>query len=107
MLPDKNIVIVRNLLPIKFYKNQKLIHKGRYCFLAQMLERWNYTIPEAARLPSDLQIIIPYLTIECRQRIVDTPLSLSILQLDTFPRHLQLQKFQSLLLKQGLTVHYV
>lgn len=103
---DRNIVIVKNLLPIKFYKNQKLIHKGRYCFLAQMLERWNYTIPESARLPSDLEITIPYLTIECRQRIVDTPLTLDILGLDMFPRELQLRNFSAILLKQGLTVHY-
>ena len=103
---DRNIVIVKNLLPIKFYKNQKLIHKGRYCFLAQMLERWEFTIPEGARLPSDLETTIPYLTVECRQRIVDTALTLEILKLDMFPRELQLRNFSALLLKQGLTVHY-
>ena len=59
-----------------------MVHNGHVDILGQMILQQGFEIPDKTRLPSQLECTIPYLTMEIRRRIVETPLSLEIIQLD-------------------------
>ena len=63
---------------------------GQYDLLGQILYSLGYAIPPRTRLPSQLDKPIPYFTLTIRDRLVDTPLSQSILtaSLTVHPREL-------------------
>lgn len=99
------IRIIRRLLPVKFAKNQRMSTNPRMDYLGQILYQWGHD-PGSARLPSELGLLIPYLTTELRGRIIDTALTISIVKLDTHPRDEQERKLSQLFSEVGIEVIY-
>jgi hypothetical protein len=77
-LPKREIVLVTSDLqfPPKYLHCPKT---GQYDLLGQILYSLGYAVPPKTRLPSQLNLPIPYFTVTIRDHVVDSALSQSIL----------------------------
>jgi hypothetical protein len=68
------------------HPNKYLFDGSHYDFLGAILLFNGISIPEKCKFPSEMKILIPYYTYKLRGKIVDTPLTISILQFDSHPQ---------------------
>ena len=99
--------IVYSALP-KGKQRFQYLETDHYCdFLGQCIRQMGFNTEGKHRLPSDLGLHIPPFTMKIRGRIIDTPLSIAILQLDSSPEIQKLGQFVKLMNKAGFNVRYV
>jgi len=112
ILPNKGypmtiFKIVRRCLPQKYNKHQYLKDGMTYDFLGQMMEQLGICVPDKIKFPSELDVRIEYITFSLRGRIIETPLAISIMKLDSVPSPERYQKFEQLLNSVGLKVEWL
>lgn len=79
----KTISIPRIVLK---HPNKYLLRDNQYDILGCILLKLGYTIPDKTKLPSELKMEIPYFTTSIRRKIVDTDLTIRLLDLDCSPQ---------------------
>lgn len=90
-----HIKIIRRRLPTSGHKY--LRNGNQFDYLGQILVQLGHDIPDKTRTPQDLGYTIPKFTYVCRNKVVNTCLSLHILGLDNKPKDLQESTLESLL----------
>lgn len=76
-------------------------------YLGQCLTQLGYNVEGKHRLPSDLGLLIPPFTIKCRDRIIDSQLTISIAQLDLHPEDTRHSSFVKLMNTNNYNVKFV
>lgn len=74
-----------------------LFDGNQYDLLGCFLLHNGIVIPEKIRFPSELKIVIPHITFKLRNKFVDSPLAIQILQLDYSPQKTALVRVNELL----------
>lgn len=74
-----------------------LFDGNHYDLLGCFLLHNGIVIPEKIRFPSELKIVIPHITFKLRNKFVDSPLAIQILQLDYSPQKTALVRVNELL----------
>lgn len=90
----KTIEIPRIILN---HPNNFLNRLGRYDILGCILVSLGYELQDKIRLPSDLKVEIPHFTRKIRRQIVDTPLTIALIDLDCSPQKEAVDKANILL----------
>lgn len=87
------------LIPISIFNHSQdyLLKENKVDILGAILLECRYNVPDKSRLPSDLKIEIPLFTRSIRRRIVDTPLTHSLLTLSFFPQGEALKRANQIL----------
>lgn len=78
--------------PLKYLFKDEIVD-----ILGAILVNLGYSIPDKSKFPSELKLEIPHFTKRVRNRVVDTELTYSILNLDIFPRKEAVAKANELL----------
>ncbi len=84
-------------LSVLNHSQDYLLKENKVDILGAILLESGYTIPDKARLPSDLKQEIPLFTRSIRRRIVDTPLTQTMMTLSFFPQGEALKRANQLL----------
>lgn len=84
-----------------------LFDGDRYDFLGAILLHNGIPIPEKSKFPSELKILIPFFTYKIRGKIVDTPLTINILQFDNHPQREALVGINKLLIPLSIELQIV
>lgn len=105
--PVKTFKIVRKCLPQKYSKHQYLKEGLTYDFCGQMMEQLGIVVPEKVKFPSELEVYIEHLTFNLRGRIIETPLCINIMKLDSVPSPERYHKFEALLKTANLKVEWL
>lgn len=79
----------------------------RYDFLGCLLFYNGIPIPEKIKFPSELKILIPFYTYKIRGKILDTPLTINILQYDNHPQREALVGINKLLIPLSIELQIV
>lgn len=101
------VVINTSRLPTHLRTHRYLV--DGYCidYLGQILIQRGYDIPEKTRFPSELKTLIPPFTCPLRGIIVDTILTLRILQLDRVNLNVRNDKFEELMNDSNISVQWI
>ncbi len=102
----KCFTIVYSALP-KGKQRFQYLETDNYCdLLGQCIRQMGFNTEGKHRLPSDLGLHIPPFTMKVRGRIIDTPLAIAIMQLDSSPEIQKLGRFIKLMNGAGFNVKY-
>lgn len=79
------------------HPNNYINRLGRYDLLGCILVTLGYDPPDKTRFPSDLKLEIPHFTRKVRRTVVDTPLTIALIDLDCSPQKEAVDKANILL----------
>lgn len=79
------ITLVKHILPPDSHHRYLENDNGQLDIIGQVLTQLGHNCEGKHRIPSDLCKIIPHFTTLLRTRIVDTPLTHSLINLDIYP----------------------
>lgn len=89
------------------HPNKYLCRFEKYDILGCILLSSGYSIPEKIKFPSELKIEIPHFTTTIRRKIVDTTLTLKLIELDHSPQKEAIRVANTLLEKIQIQIKIV
>ena len=89
------------------HPNKYLYNSEKYDILGCILLNQGFTIPSKIKFPSELKLEIPHFTTIIRKKIVDTELTLRLVELDHSPQKEAVRLANGLLARIGIQIKVV
>jgi len=88
--------IIKSKLPVIKTRHKYLYQEGRMDYLGQIITQMGFNVSGKHRFPSDLGKHIPPFTQECRGVIIDSILTLQVLELDYLSPQIHEQRLREI-----------